>query len=140
MNISDPISAWVRALTAFGRAEKEPVGRLNLIGLDMAPQRHTERDQMVLPTIAAAVLGALLLVGLRMDVVRMSYASADSVALERALLDEKRDITVSLLRLRDPKLLGERAAELGFAKADRVINLSAETEAQSPPVRAEHRP
>lgn len=140
MNISNPISAWVRALPVFGHAEKEPVGRLNLIGLDMAPQRHTERNQMLLPMIVAAVLGALLLVGLRMDVVRMSYASADSVALERALLDEKRDITVSLLRLRDPKLLGERAAELGFVKAERVINFSAESKTQAPLVRAKHQP
>lgn len=140
MNIANPLSAWLRALPGPSLGGAQESNRLDLIGVDMAPFRAAERNQTLFPVIAAVVLAALLLVGLRMDVVRMRYASAQSVSLERELLDEKRNITVQLLRLREPKLLSERAAELGFAKPDRVITLFTRTDFDAPAVGAEPRP
>jgi hypothetical protein len=140
MNASNPVSAWLRALPGTGRSEVEPVGRLDLIGLDMASRRRTPRNQTIVPAIAAVVVAALVLVGLRLDVLRMRYASTEALTLERQLLDEKRSITVSLLRLREPKLLSQRAGKLGFAIPDRVINLYAKAEREAPPVGTGPRP
>ena len=130
----------MRALPGNGRSEREPVGRLDLIGVDMASEFRGPRSRTIVPAIAAVVIACLILVGLRMDVVRMRYASAKALTLERQLLDEKRLITVSLLRLREPKLLSERAEKLGFTTPDRVIHLSARAKHDTPPVGAGPRP
>jgi hypothetical protein len=111
-----------------------------LIGLDMASGRRAPRNQTVVPAIAAVVIAALILVGLRMDVLRMRYASTEALTLERRLLDEKRSITVSLLRMREPKLLSQRAGKLGFATPDRVINLAVRAKRGAPPVGTGPRP
>lgn len=140
MNASHSVGAWLRALLGNGRAEREPAGRLDLIGVDMAPEFRGPRNQTIVPAIAAVVIACLTLVGLRMDVVRMRYASAKALTLERQLLDEKRLITVSLLRLREPKLLSERAEKLGFTTPDRVILLTARPKHDPLPVGAGPRP
>ncbi|MBW1884032.1 MAG: hypothetical protein JRJ58_10920, partial [Deltaproteobacteria bacterium] len=131
MNASNPVGAWVRTLSGFGRSEAEPVGRLDLIGVDMASGHRAPRNQTIVPAIAAVVIAALVLVGLRMDIVRMRYASAEAVILERQLHEEKRLITVSLLRMREPKLLSERAEQLGFATPGRVITLSSRSKLET---------
>ena len=106
----------------------------------MTSGRQAARNQTIVPMIAAVVVAALVLVGLRMDVVRMRYASAEALTLERQLLDQKSTITVSLLRLREPKLLSERAGKLGFATPDRVIHLSSRSKREAPAVGAGPRP
>lgn len=123
MNISNPLSEWMRSLPGSSRREREPGGPLDLIGLDMAPSRREISKQTWVPAIAAIVLASLLLAGLRMNIVRLRYDVAEGVALEQELLAEKRDMTVSLLRLREPRLLSGRATELGFATPERVINI-----------------
>lgn len=140
MNASNPVSAWLRALPGLARREIEPVGRLDLIGLDMAPTHGAPRTQTIVPAIAAVVMAALLLVGLRVEILRLRYASAEAVTREQRLRDEKRTITVSLLRLREPKLLSRRAAKLGFAKPDRVVDLPAPPKFEAPQLGAGSRP
>jgi hypothetical protein len=140
MNASNPVGAWLRTLSGFGLSEAEPIGRLDLIGVDMASGHRAPRNQTIVPAIAAVVIAALVLVGLRLDILRMRYASAEAVILERQLHEEKRLITVSLLRMREPKLLSERAEKLGFATPDRVITLSSRSKLETPPVGAGPRP
>jgi hypothetical protein len=140
MNAPNPVSAWLRALPGLSRREVEPVGRLDLIGLDMAPTHSAPRTQTIVPAIAAVVIAALLLVGLRVEVLRLRYASAEAVTREQRLRDEKRTTTVSLLRLREPKLLSRRAAKLGFAKPDRVVDLPAPAKFEAPQVGPGPRP
>ena len=123
MNTFNPVGRWLRALPGVAHPRIEPVGRLDLIGIDMAPTRRTARHRMAFPAMVGLVIGALLIAGQRMDVVRMRYAIAEAVTLERQLLEEKSRLTVSLRHLREPKLLSERAVQLGFAKPDRLINL-----------------
>lgn len=140
MNIAEPISAWLRALPGLNLDEAERVSRLDLIGIDMAPSRKTNRSHALVPVIVAIVIGALLLVGLRNDITRMRYASADALTLERKLRDEKRSITVQFRRLREPKLLSVEAAMRGFAKPDRVITLHTLADVNAPSMGAEPRP
>jgi hypothetical protein len=136
MNTSNSIGtafgAWLRALPGLGRTEREPIGRLDLIGVDMASGHRGPRNQTIVPAIAAVVVASLILVGLRMDVVRMRYASSEALALESQLLEEKRLITVSLLRMREPKLLSERAGKLGFSTPDRVIDFDSPSTLETP--------
>ncbi|MDP6978399.1 MAG: hypothetical protein QF570_07340 [Myxococcota bacterium] len=125
MSAPSHFGSWLRELPGTVRGRREPKGRLDLIGLDMAPRRKRVRNTTLVPIIGAIVVCALALVWLRMDVVRMRYAAAEAVAEERELLDRKRKITVELLRLREPTRLAEQARKLGFATPDRVIHLPA---------------
>lgn len=129
MNAGNSLSGWLRALPDRTSRRSRPQGRLDLIGLDMAPYRAEARNSTLVPLIAAVVIGALLLVGLRMDVVRMRYAAAQAIGLENQLLQEKRAMTVDLLRLREPTLLTARARKLGFDTPDHVIHLQARAKA-----------
>jgi hypothetical protein len=132
VNIPNPLNSWLRNLPGPYHDDREPGGPLDLIGLDMAPSRREIGSQTWLPAIAAVVLASLLLAVLRMNIVRLRYAVAEGVTVEQGLLAEKRDMTVDLLRLREPKLLSVQAAALGFAAPERVINFHAPTEAKSP--------
>lgn len=132
MNISNPLNRWLRDPPGPYHDDREPGGPLDLIGLDMAPSRREIGSQTWLPAIAAVVLASLLLAVLRMNIVRLRYAVAEGVTIEQELLAEKRDITVDLLRLREPKLLSVRAATLGFSAPERVINFYTPAEAKPP--------
>lgn len=124
MNPANSFGGWLRGLPERARGRQEPEGRLDLIGLDMAPRRKYRRNAALVPVIGAVVVCALGLVWLRMDVVRMRYAAAQADAEVRELLEHKQKITVELLRLREPTRLAEHARELGFATPDRVIQLA----------------
>ena len=121
MNIPQPLNDWFRVVPGFAEAESDRPGRLDLIGVDMVPSRREAVNHDWVPVIAAFVIAALFLAGVRMNVMRLRYAAAESVTIEQQLMAEKRDITVDLLRLREPRLLSTRATGLGFAKPDRVI-------------------
>ena len=129
MNAGNSSSGWLRALPHRASKRNRPQGRLDLIGLDMAPYRAETRNSTLVPLIAAVMIGSLLLVGLRMDVVRMRYAAAQAVGLENQLLEEKRAMTVDLLRLREPTLLTAHARKLGFDTPEHVIHLQAGSKA-----------
>jgi hypothetical protein len=132
VNIPNPLNSWLRDLPGPYHDDREPGGPLDLIGLDMAPNRREIDSQTWLPAIAAVVIASLLLAGLRMTIVRLRYAVAEGVTVEQRLLAEKRDMTVDLLRLREPKLLSVQAAALGFSAPERVINFHAPAESKPP--------
>lgn len=73
-----------------------------------------------------AVVAALLLAVLRIDVIRMRYGLAEAVATERRLVEERNELTVAMRRLRHPGRLAERARELGFVRPERVVFLSSD--------------
>ena len=126
------MNSWLRDLPGPYHDDREPGGPLDLIGLDMAPNRREIDSQTWLPAIAAVVIASLLLAGLRMTIVRLRYAVAEGVTVEQGLLAEKRDMTVDLLRLREPKLLSVQAAALGFSAPERIINFHTPAEAKPP--------
>jgi len=97
----------------------------SLVGIDMAPELREHRNRFIVPIIASAIVAALLLVGLRIDLIRMQYAVAEASSIEQELLDEKQALTVEMRRLRDPSRLVERASALGFERPQRVIDLPA---------------
>jgi len=96
---------------------------LGLIGLDVSGRRGRGRVWIGWPVIAAALLLALGVAALRVDLIRMRYALADGLATEQGLLEEQRLLTAEMRRLRDPSALAKRARTLGFAHPERVIDL-----------------
>jgi len=97
--------------------------RLDLIGLDVSGRRSSSRARISWPVVIVALLLALGLAALRVDLTRMRYALGDALATEQRLLEDQRGLTVELRTLRDPSGLASRARELGFVHPERVIDL-----------------
>jgi hypothetical protein len=79
--------------------------------------------------VAIVLVAALALVALRVELIRMQYALADAIESEESLLEQERELTVSMRRLRHPGHLAARARTMGFGPPERVIQL------ESPPAR-----
>lgn len=127
-------SPWWHGLATLGiRTGRPPVrtrGRdsanrhnASLIGLDVlrVPLRLERRSWA--PLIVAGVAGALFLAVLRMDVIRMGFALAENFEEELRLAEVERRLTVRMRQLRDPATLSKRAHELGFRRAEHLIDL-----------------
>ena len=71
-------------------------------------------------TLAAA----LMVASLRVSILRLRYQLSAAVTEETELLASQREITVELRELRDPTRLRELATKQGFARPERVIQLS----------------
>ena len=99
--------------------------RLELIGLDVADRMPRLRPRLALPLLAVALLMALTVAALRIDLIRMRYALAEAMAAERRVVDEQRSLTLRVRQLRDPVRLTARARELGFVPPQKVIDLPA---------------
>jgi hypothetical protein len=79
--------------------------------------------------VAGALLAALALASLRLEIFRLRYALAEAVEVEQDLLQRRRELVVEVARLRDPRRLRRIARERGFGLPERVIQL----EASGPP-------
>lgn len=95
-----------------------------------AGSRHRS---LVLGALAAAVAVALVVAALRTEILRTRYELARVAEEETRLLRERRELLVTVRRLRSPQRLAGVAAELGFAAPERLIELGA-------PSRGEGRP
>ncbi len=93
------------------------------IGVDLARVSLAPRSRTFVPLIAVALVAALGVSALRIDLIRTRYALAESLAQEQALLEEQRALIVRLRGLRDPSVLAALAQERGFRPAERVIAL-----------------
>jgi hypothetical protein len=110
--------------------------RSDLIGRDLAPiRREANRRSRLLPVaLVGALMAALCLAALRIDLIRQGYALAAAMREEKELLEEHHLLTARVRSLRDPARLALLASRLGFERPERVIELS------TPDVSAEPRP
>ncbi len=92
--------------------------------VDLARRRPRLGARLVLPPLIAALLVALGVAALRIDLLRVQYAVAAATLEEQRLLDESRSLTAHMLKLRDPVELAVRARELGFVRPARLIDMS----------------
>jgi hypothetical protein len=119
--VSEWIDRWAeRASDRSGRGSA-----IGLIGLDVAQPPSRLRTRSWAGVVAAAVAGMMFLAVLRVDVIRMRFSVAQAFEEELRLEEVKRELTVEMRRLRDPATLVERAAELGFRRAERLIDVGA---------------
>ena len=90
-----------------------------------APQRKRERKKLALvPLIGVAVVAALALAFMRNSILRTRYALGETLQHETELRTRERTAAVDVRVIRDPHRLREHAAEQGFVRPERVINVS----------------
>jgi hypothetical protein len=73
--------------------------------------------------LAVALVAALALAALRVDLIRVRYGLADAVAQEKALLEQRRETLARVRTLRDPARLATLAKDYGLTRPDRIIEL-----------------
>lgn len=109
----------IRVGTVQGRRARA-TGR-GLARLSSASRRRFRLLPIFLVGALAAGLG---LASLRIDILRLRYALAALVRVEKTLLEEQRELQAHVRALRDPSRLAALARERGFSRPDRVIELS----------------
>lgn len=130
-----------RSKSAGTRKNRKPaasrVRELGLIGVDVAHQRSRVRARTLIPLMGVALVAALALASLRIDLLRIRYAVAEANDREQVLQAEQRALTAEMRTLRDPVTLTRRADELGFVRPERMIDLPGDDPARpTPPVGA----
>ncbi|MCR9097546.1 MAG: hypothetical protein NXI30_25290 [bacterium] len=121
--------AQARAARAMRRAaerrgEVAPEERRSWIGVDLAKVPLAPRSRTLVPLIAVALVAALGVAALRIDLIRTRYALAANLEQEQTLLEDQRALIVRLRGLRDPSVLAALAQERGYRPAERVIALA----------------
>ncbi len=76
-----------------------------------------------LPLLVVALIAALGISAMRIDLIRTRYALASVMDVERALIEEQRNLIVRRRQLRDPVTLAVRARALGFRPISVVLSL-----------------
>jgi hypothetical protein len=90
------------------------------------PARKERRRIAPLPLLALTVIVLLSLAFLRVSILRARYALGATLQRETDLRARERSAAVDARVARDPHKLRELAARQGFARPERVIDLSAE--------------
>jgi hypothetical protein len=98
-------------------------GRQAWIGIDVssAPVRRTPRG--LYPLFAVALLVALGVAAVRIDLLRTRYAVSAAMERENALIEEQRQLIVRRRQLRDPVELAVQARARGFRPPTHVVSL-----------------
>jgi len=95
-------------------AEDDAPEREGWIGVDFAHLVTPPSSRSWVPLVALALLAALGVSALRIDLIRTRYALAETMATEKSMIQDQRDLIVRQRRLRDPAVLTALARERGF--------------------------
>ena len=95
-------------------AEDDSPKRDGWIGVDFAHLVTPPSSRSWIPLIAHALLAALGVSALRIDLIRTRYALAETMATEKSMIQDQRDLIIRQRRLRDPAVLTALARERGF--------------------------
>ncbi|MEZ4356805.1 MAG: hypothetical protein R3F16_24460 [Myxococcota bacterium] len=94
------------------------------IGVDFADGHMPRPTRSWLPVMVLALVAALGIVALRIDLIRTRYALSSMLAEEQRLLEEQRALIVRRRQLRDPGELAIQARARGFRAPGRVLVLA----------------
>ena len=105
-----------------GRGRRPPTKtrRESWIGVDFAPLANAPSSRTFIPLLLLALVVALGVASLRIDLIRTRYALAETMAAEQTLIEEQRALIVRQRRLRDPAVLATLAAQRGYRSAESV--------------------
>jgi hypothetical protein len=123
------VARWIGG--RFGRRQRRPDParrkQSGLIGRDLARMRERAagRSRMLSVALIGALMAALCLTALRIDLIRQGYDLGAAMREERELLERHRVLTARVRRLRDPARLARLANDMGFERPVRVIELGA---------------
>jgi hypothetical protein len=93
------------------------------IGVDFSASRGSGRSYALVPLLVVALVAALGVAALRIDLIRARYAVAAAMEMEQALLEEQRALIVRKRQMRDPVELAVQARARGFRPPSRVFSL-----------------
>jgi len=121
IDASPPLRPEIAARPAPRRGRRRPA--LDVVGRDVADRSVGLSPRRVLPVLVVALVVALGLAALRIEVLRVRYALAEATLEEQRLLDEERALMAERRRLRDPVHLARRAEARGFVRPEHLIDL-----------------
>lgn len=93
------------------------------VGVDFSGVRDGRPARRLLPLLVFALIAALGVVALRIDLIRTRYAMAAVLAEENTLIEQQRGLIVRRRQLRDPVELAVLARERGFRPLAGVLTL-----------------
>lgn len=102
---------------------KAPLARQAYVGLDVSTEPVRPAPRGLYPLILLAVVAALGVAALRIDLLRTRYAVSAGMERENELLEEQRQLIVRRRQLRDPVELAAQARERGFKPPAHVLSL-----------------
>lgn len=97
--------------------------RREWIGVDFAGRRSPTGSHALIPLLMVAIVAALGVAALRIDLIRIRYAMAATMAQESALLEEQRALIVRKRERLDPVELAIQARARGFGPPAHVFML-----------------
>lgn len=98
-------------------------GRQAWIGIDVSKEPVRPAPRGLYPLFALAVLVALGVAAVRIDLLRTRYAVAAAMERENELIEEQRQLIVRRRQLRDPVELAVKARERGFRPPAHVVSI-----------------
>ena len=113
-------------MTPPGRSRRRKApGSRDLVGRDLARVRipHGRGSRPLAALLIGALIAGMGLVALRTDILRLRYALAESIEIEKALLEEQRIWTARRQTLLHPARLAKLARQRGFSRPLQVIHL-----------------
>ena len=125
----DAVARWISGW--FGRQQRRPDParrkQSGLIGRDLAQirQQAAGRSRMLPVALIGALMAALCLTALRIDLIRQGYDLGAAMREEKELLERHHVLTARVRTLRDPARLARLANDMGFEHPNRVIELGA---------------
>ena len=105
------------ARTKRKSAARSPIGR----DFKRVRPPHTFGD--FAPAAVAVLIAAFALTSLRTEVLKLKYELTHLLESEQQLRASQGELTVQMRKLREPRQLAQRAADLGFERPQRVIDL-----------------
>jgi hypothetical protein len=93
------------------------------IGLDFSGEHDPRRARALVPLLLVALVVALGVAALRIDLIRTRYAVAASMEAENTLLEERRALIARKRKLRDPTVLAAEARTRGFKSPAHVFEI-----------------
>ncbi len=97
--------------------------RREWIGVDFAARQTPTRSRALIPLLMIAIVAALGVAALRIDLIRIRYAMAATMAEESELLEEQRALIVRKREQLDPVELAIQARARGFGPPAHVFVL-----------------
>jgi hypothetical protein len=92
---------------------------------DWSAARKPARRRMAwMPLVVVAAIALLSVAALRVSILRLGYALPETLQHATVLRSRERSAAVAAREQRDPHKLRELAAQQGFTRPDRVIDLS----------------
>lgn len=93
------------------------------VNRDFSGRRKNQRSGGMIPLLLIALVVALGIAALRIDLIRVRYAMAAATETENTLIEERRALIARKRQLRDPTALAVEARARGFRTPDVAYSL-----------------